>query len=583
MSKLKTTLATKFSITFALLLIIIMAAVAYAVQESVTSEFIGAYEKNMNSLLNATEKEIIDTEKNIRLRLNEFADQVARDEEFKLFAQSLKDTNEPYTIDYASKYIKAMRLDALEITDRRGNILSSGFNYGNTYIRNKALTVFRLRTSKEQILIMWFNNYLERFPAITAIDSLISQETKFYVMAAVKIDSTFLRSINRDSTNLIIAKLDDKVITTSPELNRHFSEREDTTFALPNSLADNYIQGSFKVPSIVRDRKKNSEFILLQPKKELAILIEQLQRNIFVITAIGIIIAIILSVWRTRKIAKPLKQLAIEAGALSLNNLELNFHTEKKDEVGLLSKALHEMVHRLHQSRIELTAAEQKAARAEIARQVNHDLRNGFLPIRHVLEHWEEVAENEPENLLKYFNERKANVKESLDYLQNLSKLYTRIQPQLKPEIININLELKKLVNNYSDFIGERIDFEFTADTSNPSVLADKIQIRRVFENILRNAVEAIKDKGKISISTIVEDNLVIIKCVDTGTGIPKEIIEQLFTSNITTKKEGTGLGLANVKRIIDDLDGKLKIDSREGNGTIIRITLPLFTQLKND
>lgn len=583
MSKLKTTLATKFSITFALLLIIIMVAVAYAVQRSVTSVFIGSYKKNMTSLLNATEKEIIDTEKNIRLHLNEFADQVARDEEFNLFAQSLKVTNEPYTIDYASRYMKAMRLDALEITDRRGNILSSGFNYGNTYRRNKALTVFRLRTSKEQTLIMWFNNNVERFPAIAAIDSLISQDTKFYVMAAVKIDSTFLRSINRDSTNIIIAKLDGKVITSSPELDMHFNEREDTTFVLPSSLSKDYIQGSFIVPSLVRDRKRNAEFILLQPKRELALLIDQLQRNIFVITTIGIIIAIILSVWRTRMIAKPLKLLAIEAGALSLNNLELNFQTKKKDEVGLLSKALHEMVHRLHQSRIELTAAEQKAARAEIARQVNHDLRNGFLPIRHVLEHWEEVAHNEPQNLLKYFNERKANVKESLDYLQNLSKLYTRIQPELKPEIIDINLELKKLVNNYSDFIGEKIDFELTADISNPTVLADKIQIRRVFENILRNAVEAIKDKGKISISTIVEDNLVIIKCVDTGIGIPKEINEQLFTSNITTKKEGTGLGLANVKRIIDDLDGKLKIDSLEGKGTVVCITLPKFTQIKND
>lgn len=583
MSKLKTTLATKFSITFVLLLIIIMVAVAYAVQKSVTSEFTGSYERNMISLLNATEKEIIDTEKNIRLHLNEFAEQVARDEEFKLFALALKEVDRPYTIDYASNYMKAMRLDALEITDRKGNVVSTGFNYSNTYRRNEALTVFRLRTSKEQALIMWFNYGSEKFPGIATIDSLISQDTKFYVMAAVKIDTTFLRNINRDSTNIIIAKLNGRVITSSSKLNRQFSEREDTTFVLPLSLTKNYIQGSFVVPSLFQDKKKDVEFILLQPKRELALLIDQLQRNIFVITALGIFIAIILSVWRTRKIAKPLKHLAIEAGALSLNNLELNFHTDKKDEVGLLSKALHKMVHRLHQSRIELTAAEQKAARAEIARQVNHDLRNGFLPIRHVLEHWEEVAENEPENLLKYFNERKANVKESLDYLQNLSKLYTRIQPELKPEIININLELKKLVNNYSDFIGEKINFELTTDTSNPTVLADKIQIRRVLENILRNAVEAIKDTGKIAISTELKDNLVIIKCIDTGIGIPEEIIEQLFTSNITTKKEGTGLGLANVKRIIDDLDGKLKITSSEGKGTTVTIKLPKFSQIKNE
>lgn len=577
----KITLATKFSITFTLLLVIIMVAVAYAVQKSVTSEFTGSYEKNMISSLKAAESEIIDMEKNIRLHLNEFADQVAKDDEFQLFVSALKEVGEPYIIDYASKYMKAMRFDALEITDRRGNILSTGYRL-NPYMRNIALTVYLLRTSKERGMIVWFKQYNERFPAITAIDSLISGETKFYVVGAIKIDSTLLRSISRDSTNLMIARLDGQVITSSPKLDKFFQERQDTSFFLPVHLSQNYTQGSFTVPSFVGGIKKDAEFILLQPKEELALLLDQLKRNIFVITAAGILIAIILSVWRTRKIAKPLKQLANEAGALSLNNLELNFHTDKKDEVGMLSKALRDMVHRLHQSRIELTAAEQKAARAEIAKQVNHDLRNSFLPIRHVLEHWEEVAENEPENLLKYFNERKTNVKESLDYLQSLSKLYTRIQPELKPEKININSELEKLVKNYTDFIGERISFKFIKDKSNPLVLADKIQLRRVFENILRNAIEAINDKGKIVITTEVENNMVIIKCEDSGIGIPNEISEQLFTSNITTKKEGTGLGLANVKRIVDDLDGKVKIDSVEGNGTIISISLPEYTSIKN-
>jgi len=165
----------------------------------------------------------------------------------------------------------------------------------------------------------------------------------------------------------------------------------------------------------------------------------------------------------------------------------------------------------------------------------------------------------------------------------------------LKMTVHKKEIDRDKLALDISDLTGrymhlpigelevEKIHFELTTDTSNPSVLADKIQIRRVLENILRNAVEAIKETGKISISTELEDNLVIIKCVDTGIGIPEEIIEQLFTSNITTKKEGTGLGLANVKRIIDDLDGKLKIKSSDGKGTTVTIKLPKCTQLKNE
>lgn len=577
--KPRITLATKFSITFVLLLIFIMFAVAYAVQESVISEFTGAYQKTLQSSLNTVESGITDVEKNIRLHLNEFAGQVSNDNEFRLYVSTLKETDNPYIVEYAPRYMKAMRLDVLEITDRRGIVLSSGHS-SNPFGRSIALSVFQLRTARQNRTIMWFGNNNRRFPAVAAIDSLISGGAKYYVVGAIRIDTTLLNSINKDTTNILVAKVNGTVLTSSPELTDYLNSDNDTTLVFPPSLTNNYTQGSFNLPTFEGGSKGNAEFILLQPKRELTLLLDKLQENIFIITAVGIVIAIILSVWRTRTITKPLRQLSSEAGALSLDNLELNFHTNKKDEVGLLSNALHTMVHRLQQSRIELTAAEQKAARAEIARQVNHDLRNGFLPIRHVFEHWKEVAETEPQNLIKYFNERKVNVKESLDYLQNLSKLYTRIQPELKPEIIDINHELEKLVKSYSDFVGERINIGLKIDEEKPKVLADKIQLRRVFENILRNAVEAIEEKGKITISTEINENTVIIKCTDTGSGIPDEIKKKLFTSNITTKKEGTGLGLANVKRIIDDLDGKIKIESREGNGTTISICLQAYEKV---
>lgn len=575
--KPKITVATKFSITFVLLIIVIMVAVAYAVQESISSEFTNSYNKNINSSLKAEESEIISVGKNIRLHLNEFADQVANDTEFRLLVSTLNETFSPYVVDYSSRFMKAMRLDVLEITDRRGNVLSSGY-FRNSAGRNIAENVYRLRTSKEHGMIIWFNYRTYKFPAVSAIDSLISGNKKYYIVGAVRIDSTLLQNINRDTTNILIAKINGSVISTSSGILNEIYSESDSAFALPPSIMKNYTKGSFTIPTLNGNEGGTAEFILLQPKKELTVLLKKLRENISFITAVGILIAIVLSVWRTRSITRPLRKLANEAGNLSLENLELNFQSDKNDEVGLLSRAMHKMVHRLHQSRIELTAAEQKAARAEIARQVNHDLRNGFLPIRHVLEHWEEVADNEPENLLKYFNERKVNVKESLEYLQNLSKLYTRIQPELNPEPININYELRKLVNNYADFLGNRIKFNLNCDKSDPVILADKIQIRRVFENILRNAVESIDDNGQITVSTGKENNSAVILCSDSGTGISDEIQKKLFTSNITTKKEGTGLGLANVKRIIDDLGGKIKIISKEDEGTEVYIYLPEYT-----
>ena len=573
--RLYISLATKFSITFALLIIVIMLAVAYALQKLIITEFTEAYKKNMLSDLDAAEREILDFEKNIRLHLNEFAEQAARDEEFGAYVSSLDEKRNPYVITYASQYMKAMRLDALEIIDRRGNILSSGFS-PYSYGRNIAVKVYNLRISGNSGTITWFRNHTADFPAITAIDSFVTREVKYYVIGAIKVDSTLLQNINRDTTNILIADLNGTLLTSSSlhELNSAATDSNEITF--PDSLS-NYNSGSFDVPILDNGSFTSAKFTLLQPKETLFILIDKLQKNIFIITALGILVAIILSIWRTRTITKPIRKLAGEASSLSLDNLELTSFSNKRDEVGMLSRALHDMIHRLHQSRIELTDAEQKAARAEIARQVNHDLRNGFIPIRHILEHWEEVAENEPENLVKYFNERKINVKESLDYLQNLSKLYTRIQPEMEPEVIDVNYEIEKLVKSYRDFSGERITYKLELYNADLSIYADPVQFRRLLENIIRNAIEAIETTGQITLATDNKDGMIIICCTDSGIGIPDEIKEKLFTSNITTKKEGTGLGLANVKRIISDLNGKIKIDSKEGEGTTIRIVLPQY------
>lgn len=577
--KIRTTLAAKFSLTFALLIIITILAIGFAVRQSVVTEFTNTYRRNVQSALNSIQRELANREDIIKNQLRELSFRLSEDNEFRLYVTALKENHQPYVVDYASRYMKTMGLDALEIMDRKGIVLSSG-HLRNSFGKSSANLLYNLRTKKFNEAIVWFHNFEGTFPALAALDSLITGSTKFYIIGGIEINPALLSSINQDTTNFLITKFNNSFISSAPEFFIPAQSKQLTSAAgdtLLQRLSINYTKGSFRIPVVFPNNNSTADFFLFHPKSELTALLDKLQRTISYITAVGIFIAIILSISRTRIITKPLKKLAGEASKLSLENLELNFTTNSKDEVGLLSEALHNMVKRLHQSRIELADAEQKAARAEIARHVNHDLRNGFIPIRHVLDHWEEVAEKEPSSLVTVFNDRKVTVKESLEYLQNLSRLYTRIQPGLTLEPVQINSEVCKLVKSYKDFQGHRINFEINQDPSNPLVFADKIQLRRALENILRNAVEAIPQNGEIKISTKLNENNVIILCKDTGKGIPAYIKEKLFTSNITTKKDGTGLGLANVKRIIDDMDGRLKIESEENNGTTVVIKLPKY------
>ncbi|MGC8936954.1 MAG: ATP-binding protein, partial [Candidatus Methanomethylicaceae archaeon] len=107
------------------------------------------------------------------------------------------------------------------------------------------------------------------------------------------------------------------------------------------------------------------------------------------------------------------------------------------------------------------------------------------------------------------------------------------------------------------------------------SVLMDEYIIRRVIGNLVLNAVQAMPNGGTLTIGANVEGNDFVIRVSDTGPGIPKEIMDKLFTPFLTTKAKGMGLGLAVCKKLIEDHGGMISVESEPGKGTtfIIRIS----------
>ncbi len=109
----------------------------------------------------------------------------------------------------------------------------------------------------------------------------------------------------------------------------------------------------------------------------------------------------------------------------------------------------------------------------------------------------------------------------------------------------------------------------------------DVNQIRQVFLNLLRNAVDATPAGGEITIRLLLEDRYIIFKVADTGTGIPAENLDKVFDLFFTTKPKGTGLGLAICRKIVEDHGGGIAIESRtrdwleERKGTTVTVKLP--------
>jgi len=110
-----------------------------------------------------------------------------------------------------------------------------------------------------------------------------------------------------------------------------------------------------------------------------------------------------------------------------------------------------------------------------------------------------------------------------------------------------------------------------------PNLLLDPIQINQMLVNLMRNGIQSIADSGVVEVSTqFVEPDEVLIVVRDTGSGIPPNVLENVFNPFFTTKPDGTGLGLAICQHIVNDHGGRIKVESKVGNGTTFSILLPL-------
>jgi signal transduction histidine kinase len=100
-------------------------------------------------------------------------------------------------------------------------------------------------------------------------------------------------------------------------------------------------------------------------------------------------------------------------------------------------------------------------------------------------------------------------------------------------------------------------------------------QIRQVFLNLLRNAIDATPPDGEISAQLLSTGRDIVFKIADTGMGIPAKNLDKIFDLFFTTKPKGTGLGLAICKKIVQDHGGDISIESAEEQGTAVTIKLP--------
>ena len=290
----------------------------------------------------------------------------------------------------------------------------------------------------------------------------------------------------------------------------------------------------------------------------------------FLATAAGTVVtALILAVWVSSRISRPLAELAEKTAVLDLDRLDVQFD-EGTDEVGRLSGLLRELTDRLRSSTSRMREAERRVAVGYLARQVNHDIKNGLIPLRNVMRHLSQVQLEDPAALASVYAERRQTVDSSLAYLETLATSYARLSPPVDRRPCDLNALVADIA--VASQTHGRVDIETQLATNLPRIVGDPIAFRRILENLMTNALESLESKqGRITVSTepIRRDGepAVRLTVADTGCGMTAEETGKIFNDFYTTKEGGSGLGLSIVRRLVMDLQGRLASRARQARG----------------
>jgi signal transduction histidine kinase len=292
---------------------------------------------------------------------------------------------------------------------------------------------------------------------------------------------------------------------------------------------------------------------------------------------VALALALALAAGLGRTLSAPLAELAERAEALDLDRLDRIFATGRTDEIGAVEASMSRMTRRLRLSVDALRAAERRAATGDLARQINHDVKNGLVPIRNVLRHLSEVAERDPAGLAAIYAERRGTLESSIDYLDQLARNYARLAPALTRTACDVN-SLARDVAAAAARPG--LDVTTRLDPSGPAIRADPIAVRRVLENLLTNAADAAAGGGgRVELRTERASGdargAIRITVSDNGRGMTGEELDRAFGDFYTTKPDGTGLGLSVVRRLVADLDGSLRAETAPGEGSRFILEIP--------
>ncbi len=222
----------------------------------------------------------------------------------------------------------------------------------------------------------------------------------------------------------------------------------------------------------------------------------------------------------------------------------------------------------------QLREVEQMTGIGHMAANVAHEIRNPLIAVGGFARQLHEALDADDAR-----REYTSIILEEVTRLEQILReqltLERHLQPVLAPvEVNQILKDVWKLLSH--GMLSSRVRLIGDLADGLPVTMGDANQLKQAFLNVINNAVQSMPDGGRIEISTGQSGHTIVITVRDNGPGIPKEIMSKLFVPFFTTRKAGSGLGMAVTRRIVENHGGSIGVDSAPGEGTTVRISIPI-------
>ncbi len=335
---------------------------------------------------------------------------------------------------------------------------------------------------------------------------------------------------------------------------------------VPLKNFDNQLLGYINLPYFARESEMRYEI------------------STFLVTSMNIyllllVMAIVVAFFISGYVTRPLQLIRENLSRIKLGRTNVKIKWNRNDEIGSLVNEYNRMIDELETSAELLAKNERESAWREMAKQVAHEIKNPLTPMRLSVQYlqkaWDDKVDDWDERLRGF-------TKTMVEQIDSLSLIASEFSDFAKlPSNNNSKINLKNFITEvfdlYKDFEKVKINLDFDKDEM--VVYADPKQMLRVFNNLIKNAIQSYpKDEvAHITIQCAREGENAVIRVKDKGCGIPDNQKSKIFKPYFTTKTGGLGLGLAMVKNIIEGFYGTISFESQAGAGSVFIITLPLI------